>query len=88
MIKQKVTRVFFCVDSKENEPEIYETLEEAKEYLNSEYMKERKLKRIYIALVKNAYIEQEYSEITTEEDHIWNYDDFSDTFQIIKQLTK
>lgn len=71
------TRIFFVVDSKEDNEEIFETLEEARSYLISSINYGDK-GRLYIAYVKNAY----------KEDEKWNYDDRSDTFQIIKIIDR
>ncbi len=71
----KKTRVFFVVDSIENNEEIFETLEEAQSYFLSVINAGDK-GRLYIATVKNAY----------KEDNNWNYKDLSDTFRIIKIL--
>lgn len=85
------TRLFFVVDSYEKNEEIFETREQAEKYLN-ELRKDNiqpddrdhamsEGARLYIALVKNAYREPD----GPAKDQ-WNYEDFSDTFQIIKTL--
>lgn len=77
MNKQE-TRLFYVVDSIDKNEEIFETLEKAEEY----YLKninEDEPQRVYIAFVKNAYYEEDLKE--------WNYEDFSDTFTIIKFLS-
>jgi len=69
------TQVFFVVDSLESNEEIFETLEEAQAHFLSVLGTEEN-KRIYIAKVRNAY----------KENGVWNYEDRSDTFEIIKVL--
>lgn len=64
------TRVFFAVDSEENNVEIFDTLESAKLWQKVEGGD------IWVAIVKNAY----------QEDGSWNYEDYSDTFNFIKKL--
>jgi hypothetical protein len=66
------TRLFFAVDSEENNPEIFETLESAKLWQKVEGGK------IWIAIVKNAYKEEGLN--------AWNYEDFSDTFTFVKYM--
>ena len=75
------TRVFFVVDSIEDNEEIFETKEEAVNWLNGIAKKNKP--RIYIAIVKNAYKEHDY---IGKKELGWNYDDRSDTFEIIKLL--
>ena len=69
-----MTRVFFVVDSQEDNEEIFETFGEAEQ----QYNKLGDKPRLYVALVKNAYKEPESG--------IWNYEDMADTFEIIKVL--
>jgi len=71
------TRLFFVVDSKEDNEEIFETLEEAEAYLISVINSGNK-GRLYIAMVRNAYYEKDLKS--------WNYEDYSDTFNIIKVI--
>lgn len=75
-IKQKETRLFFVIDSIKDNEEIFERLEEAIYY----FQKLGKINkpRLYIAMVKNAY----------KRAGVWNYDDYSDTFEIVKHLYK
>ena len=76
--KDEQTRVFFVVDQYEEDLEsygnceIFETLEEA-----IEWTKPANKPRIRIAIVKHAY---------REDDGGWNYEDFSDTFDFIKNI--
>ena len=71
------TRVFFVVDSSEDNEEIFETLEEANKFFR--VIKNNPNASIYIAIVKNAFKED-----TGE----WNYDDRADTFEKIQVLQK
>ena len=80
IIKEKLqklsgTRVFFVVDSVEDNEEIFETLEQAEAYFLSG-LSETEGRRIRVCLVRNAY----------KEDGVWNYDDYSDTFTDIKTI--
>lgn len=75
------TRVFFVVDSIEENEELFETLEDAQNY--AVQMPQADKARVYIALVRNAYKDEDPSTddgLSKE----WNYDDRSDTFKIIK----
>lgn len=87
-MKEK-TMVFFVVDSQKDNEEIFTTEEEA---LKAFKLIKKVLKpRLYIAKVKHAYLEDIYpntifkviSRIERGE-FVWNYDDFSDTFEIVK----
>lgn len=71
------TRLFFVVDSLESNEEIFETLEEAEMYVKNE-LDEGSGRRLRICLVNNAY---------KEENGSWNYEDFSNTFETVKELT-
>ena len=73
-MKKTDTRLFFAVDSEDIDTsrEIFETLDEAREHCG---MVENG--SIIISLVKNAY---------EDENGMWNYDDFSDTFEDIKTI--
>jgi hypothetical protein len=79
------TRVFFVTDSLDNNEEIFETLEEAEEFLDT-IPEKRELddigqsneRRLRICLVRHAYKEANGG---------WNYDDCVDTFETIKALT-
>lgn len=70
------TRVFFVVDSIEDNEEIFETLEQAEAYMISALDYEDK-PRVYVAYVRNAF---------REKDGSWNYDDLSDTFTFIQNV--
>ena len=71
------TRVFFVVSSDESNDEIFETLEEAKDYrLNVIGTEKGSLLRV--ALVKNAYFEPDIKK--------WNYEDKSYTFNFLTNL--
>ncbi len=74
MIDNSKTRLFFVVDTNE---EIFATLEAAEKYKKTR-MKTEKGVRLYIAKVRHYYWEKYHKS--------WNYEDFSDTFEIIKQL--
>ena len=68
-------RLFWVVDSLEDNEEIFETLQEADEFLLT--LKPEDKPRINICIVKNAY---------KEDDGSWNYEDQSDTFEIIRKI--
>jgi hypothetical protein len=70
------TRLFFVVDSKEDNEEIFDTYEDACDLYNK--IKYSNHPRMYIAKVKNAFREKKPSG--------WNYDDLSDTFEIVQFL--
>lgn len=73
------TRIFFIVDSLEDNEDIFETLEEAKRYINLNFFDNKTAKpRLYIAYVKNCFYEKNTKS--------WNYNDYADTFEFIKQL--
>lgn len=76
-IKEDLTRVFYVVDSEEDNEELFETLEGAEAHLVSVINSGVK-GRLYIAQVRNAYREPINDE--------WNYEDRSDTFNIIQIL--
>lgn len=71
----KEVRLFFVTDSTEDNEEIFETLQEAEEYLKR--TKLGKNPRIRICMVRNAY---------KEDNGGWNYDDYSDTFETVKVI--
>lgn len=71
------TRVFFVTDSKEDNEELHETLEQAQAYFLSS-MSSGTGRRIRVCLVRNAY----------QENGGWNYDDHPNTFFTIKVLEK
>lgn len=75
--EENKTKLFFVVDSLESNEEIFETYEEANRYLNTGFFDEDK-PRLYIAMVRNYFYEEELKS--------WNYDDYADTFTIIKIL--
>lgn len=72
-MEQERTRVFFITDSLEDNEEIFDSLEEAREYFVK--MKKVDKPRLYVAIVKNSF---------KELDGTWNYEDRLDTFEIIK----
>lgn len=69
------TRAFYVVDSDEENPELFETLEQAQEYIATSELKNLE---IAICQVRHAY---------QEDNGEWSYEDLSDTFQIVKYLT-
>ncbi len=66
------TRVFFIVQCAEFNIEIFEILEKAEKWYYHQEMKGATDLNIGVAVVKNAY---------KEDDGGWNYDDHSDTFE-------
>lgn len=76
-----ITRVFFVVDDIDQDEEIFETLQEAQKYYSE--INSRHQPRLYIALVNNAYKDIQPSTDSGLSDR-WNYNDLSDTFEIIK----
>lgn len=66
------TRLFFVTDSADDNEEIFETLEDAEEYI--EATKFNAPPRIRICIVRNAY---------KEGGGEWNYDDLSNTFTTV-----
>ena len=72
-----MTKLFFVVDFKGENEEIFETLEEAKKYRKSHYSTTRKPSLLRVAMVKNYF-----QEPTGE----WNYEDHSDTFDFLMEL--
>lgn len=76
-IEEEKTKLFFVVMSKEHNPEIFETLEEAEDYQEVSIKDDYK-SWITIAMVRNYYFDEELK--------IWNYEDHSDTFNFIKEL--
>lgn len=70
------TRLFFVVDSIEDNEEIFATLEKAKKFMKALSNKDKP--RLYIAIVKNYFFDKANKS--------WNYEDLSDTFEIVKQL--
>jgi len=72
---EDLTRIFYVVDSIEDNEELFETREGAEAHFD--LLKKEDKPRLYIAMVRNAF---------REEDGQWNYDDFSNTFQIVKYL--
>lgn len=68
------TRLFFVVDSKKDNREIFETYEDASDFYNTiEYNSHP---RMFIAKVKNAF----------KEDGEWNYEDKADTFTEVTNI--
>lgn len=68
------TRLFFVVDSLEENEELYETLELAREAKNK--LPREAEPRISICFVKNSYREGDN----------WNYNDQANTFERIKEI--
>lgn len=71
------TRVFFVTDSREDNEELFETLEEAQAYKLSA-MNSGTGRRIRICVVHSAYREPDINR--------WNYDDGWNAFETIKVL--
>ena len=71
------TRVFFVTDSPEDNEELFDTIEDAEEYIHA--TKFRGKPRVRICVVKHAYI---------DDNGEWNYDDEMDTFKTIKDVTE
>jgi hypothetical protein len=69
---EDTTRLFYVVDGADTNEEIFETLEEAETFFGQFEASEEP--RIYIAQVKNAIKEADG----------WNYEDLSDTFDMVK----
>jgi len=76
-IEEEKTKLFFVVMSKEYNPEIFETLEEAESYQDVCIKNDYK-SWITITMVRNYYFDEDLK--------IWNYEDHSDTFNFIKEL--
>lgn len=70
------TRLFFTVYSETSEREIFNTLQEARQYAKDLKNLSKKSIVIDACIVRNAY----------REDNGWNYDDYSDTFDVIKVI--
>ncbi len=68
------TRVFFVVDSIEDNEELFETLEEARAFFTILAKKDHP--RIRICIVRNAY----------RDNGTWTYEDLSDTFEDVQDL--
>lgn len=64
-------RLFWVVDSPEDNEEIFETREQADKYVRETFSKQEPY-RIYIAEVANYYFDEQLNG--------WNYDDLADTF--------
>lgn len=73
---EDLTRVFYIVDSLEDNEELYETREGAEKAFD--LLKKEDKPRLYIAMVRNAFREAINGE--------WNYEDRSDTFRIVYNL--
>lgn len=69
------TRLFFVTHSAEDNEELFETLEDAREYI--EATKFEGTPKISICIVRNSYKED-----TGE----WNYEDYWDTFQHLRDI--
>lgn len=78
-MKKSLTRLFYVVESRESNPEIFAVREDAMS--NAKDWKRQGDTRVTVTIseVRNAYIEK-YS------DDCWNYDDRADTFRTIKKL--
>ena len=77
------TRLFFVVDSIEDNKEIFETLQEAETYRATLLLRREKDRigesnepRVCICLVHNAYVD----------DGVWTYEDKTNTFEIVKNM--
>jgi hypothetical protein len=79
------TRLFFVVDSAEKNEEIFPTLEQAERYFR-EINTPADEARLYIGLVKNAYIEPEATPDMRAMNDGWNYEDDGNTFAVVKVL--
>ncbi len=81
-MKDSLTRLFFVVESRESNPELFETEEDARS--NAQDWKSQGDSRVIIEIrkVKNAYQDN-----FTDGHSGWNYEDLSDTFQTIKKLS-
>lgn len=66
------TRVFWVTDSTEDNEELFESLEDAEEYIEATKFKAKP--RIKVCAVKHAY---------KDNNGEWNYDDLADTFQTL-----
>lgn len=75
-MKTDEARVFFVTTSSEDNEELHETREKAIEYFN-EHLQGRAGASITMCMVRNAY---------REENGEWNYDDRSDTFEVIRAV--
>jgi DNA polymerase II large subunit len=75
-MNENQTRVFFVVDAIENNEELYTTLEQAEHAYNELDVRKEDKPRLYIALVRNAFYEEDLD--------CWNYNDQINTFNIIK----
>jgi hypothetical protein len=67
-------RLFFVVDSVDDNEEIFETLKEAEAWADDI----GDISRIRICIVRNTY----------ENKGCWNYNDLSDTFETVKIIKK
>lgn len=76
-VEESGTRLFFVVDSIENNEEIFETLEQAQAFMLSG-MNSGTNRRIRACIVRNAYKEEDLG--------TWNYDDEPNTFETIKLI--
>lgn len=74
------TRVFFVVDSIEDNEELFEVLEEARAYQDT--LRPEDKPRIRICLVRHAFLEDEKEPMKSDR---WNYEDLSDTFKTISE---
>lgn len=79
MNKDNKTRLFYVVDSIDDNEELYTTYQDAvNAHNNINFLRPESKPRLYIAEVKNAYYDEELQD--------WNYEDYSDTFNIVSKL--
>lgn len=77
------TRLFYVTDSVESNEEIFETYQEARDYMLKLEADNQELVRLRICEVNNAYRETTKDSKTGAS---WNYDDRSDTFLTVKEF--
>ena len=78
MVKmENMSKLFFVVDDEDTNEEIFEYYEQAVDYCNSLSGKNI---RIRISIVRNYFKDKE--------DDWWNYEDLSDTFEFIKEISE
>ncbi len=76
------TRLFFVTESKEDNEELHETLEAARNYINgSNDVNDSATMVIWIAVCTTAYPEEQYDGTIR-----WNYEDNMNCFTKIKQI--
>ena len=72
------TRLFYVTDSVESNEEIFETYQQAREYMKRLEDDNQELVRLRICEVNNAYYDKQLKS--------YNYDDRADTFTTIKEF--